>query len=459
MWKKARVVPVFKSGDRKDITKYRPICILSVFSKVFESLICPVLTWYMKSTIIENQHGFIKKRSTTSNLALFVDDLSKALDQSKQIDCVYTDLAKAFDVVDHNILLAKLAKYGICGNLLNWLESYLKNRNMNVVIGGYQSNSFVATSGVPQGSILGPALFGIFINDIAECFLYCQFHLYADDLKLYNTINNVSDAINMQQDINRLSVWCNNNNLKLNCLKCYSITFSRKVNNINFDYIIDGNILENVKQISDLGIIIDHKLSFIPHTDYVITKALKLLGFIIRNTKEFKKSSTKLTLFNSLIRSRLEYCSVAWNPYYQVHKSRIERVQKKFLRHVAYKENILKEINNYNDLLKRYKTLSLSNRREMMDLCFLHKIINGDIDCPNLLNRIRLSIPKQNARSLIKSKQTFRARICKSNLGSAAPLNRIVISYNNVFRKANLDIFQHSASLFKNKIKNHLMSL
>ncbi|XP_061379603.1 uncharacterized protein LOC133319395 [Danaus plexippus] len=456
LWKKARVVPIFKSGDKNDIKNYRPICLLSVFSKIFESFISPLLTWHMKSTMIDNQHGFTKKRSTMSNLAIFVDDISKAMDNSERIDCIYTDLEKAFDLVDHHILLQKLSDYGIDDYLLRWLESYLTGRTSNVVVGGYQSDAFTATSGVPQGSILGPILFGIFVNDIAKCFKHCEFQLYADDLKLYKTINDIKDARNMQMDVDRLGLWCDQNKLKLNHLKCYAITFSRKESNFIFDYNIKENVLKRLHQISDLGVTLDHKLTFIPHIDNIITNAFKVLGFIIRITKEFKKSSTKIALFNSLIRSKLEYCSVVWNPQYQTHRDRIERVQKKFLRHLAYKDKVLRQNDRYEDLLNLYHTPSLCNRRKLIDLCFLHRIVKGDLDSANLLERVGLAIPKYNSRSHIRNKHTFRERFARTNIGRNAPINRMILTYNNVFKGAGLDIFKHSLLPFKRLAKGYL---
>ena len=228
LWKKARVVPIFKSGDKKDITKYRPICILSVFSKIFEVIMCRSLSWYVKPFMIESQHGFLKNRSTMTNLVSFINDVSEVLDSNGQVDCIYTDLAKAFDVVDHSVLIHKLRNYGICGKVINWITSYLDNRELNVVIGGHQSDTFIATSGVPQGSHLGPILFGIFINDIITCFDNCRIFLYADDLKMFKKISSIDDSIKMQADLEKLVSWCKHNNLNLNHQKCYSITFSRK---------------------------------------------------------------------------------------------------------------------------------------------------------------------------------------------------------------------------------------
>lgn len=175
-----------------------------------------------------------------------------------------------------------------------------------------------------------------------------------------------------------------------------------------------------------------------------------MLGFILRSTKDFKKSSTKIILFNLYVRNTLEYCSIVWNPFYQTHKNRLERVQKKMLRTLCYKDNLNY---NYNNLLKHYKISSLSTRRNVLDLCFLNKIINGDIDCPDLVQKIRLAVPRNPLRTS-SSKPTFISKTPRTNLGLNAPLNRILQLYNLISNgKEELDVFKFSRNIFKKKLK------
>lgn len=455
MWKESRIVPVHKDGDRSDITKYRPISILSIFPKIFESLVCPVINWHMKSRFISNQHGFLRYKSTMSNLAIYINDISECMDKNIQVDSIYTDFSKAFDMVDHYVLISKLKAYGFEGNFLRWLESYLRDRKLKVVIGGFASREFSAGTGVPQGSHLGPVLFNIFINDITTCFHHSNFLLYADDLKLYRDIQNVDDCNKLQSDLTRLQQWCDKNKMTLNPDKCYHLTFTKKNNAINYDYKINEISLKKLTNIRDLGVIVDNKLSFISHVDKITSQAFRISGLIIRSTKQFRKSVTRLVLFFALSRSILEYCSIVWNPHYKVHSNRIERVQKKFLRHVAFRDRSLKSHPTYKDQLIKYRTLSLSDRRTVLDLCFLYKIIHGQIDSPQILQKIKFVTPRPNSR--LKHFVPFKASFSRTNVGTSAPVNRIIKSYNKIVKELDVDIYHDSIKSFKSKLKAHFL--
>lgn len=215
-WKISRVVPVFKKGDPSNIKNYRPISILSCCSKLFESLVCPLLANHVKSILHSAQHGFRRGRSVETNLIEFLSYLSTVVDGGGQVDGVYTDFSSAFDKVSHSLLIMKLESVGIAGCMLDWFRTYLNNRTQTVSAAGFISETYRARSGVPQGSHLGPVLFNIFINDIVSEIHHCRFLLYADDLKLYTTVSTAQDAKLLQGDIDRISVWCERNGMVLN---------------------------------------------------------------------------------------------------------------------------------------------------------------------------------------------------------------------------------------------------
>ena len=202
-WRTAMVIPIFKSGDKKDVKNYRPISKLSVAGKLFEKLVYSRIHNFIISNLGPEQHGFFRGRSLETNLFLFMEYIHAHLDSRIQVDAIYTDFSKAFDKISHNILLARLAEVGVSGTLLDWIQSYLTGRSQFVQIQGFCSDRFAPTSGVPQGSHLGPLFFIVYINKIRSCFQHCNILLYADDLKIFNRIHSISDCMNVQADLNR----------------------------------------------------------------------------------------------------------------------------------------------------------------------------------------------------------------------------------------------------------------
>lgn len=216
-----------------------------------------------------------------SNLAEYVNFLSTNLANGGQIDAIYTDFAKAFDKVAHIILLRKLDQFPINNCIKAWIYSYLTERNQIVCVNGAKSELIKPTSSVPQGSILAPLLFSLFINDLVKD-LHCNVLLFADDCKIYQPIKTINDCLALQKDLLTLSNWCNENKLHLNVKKCSVISFTRKTERHfqYFQYRINDSILPTSRVAKDLGVIFDEKLSFNNHVRSIITRASKLLGFI-----------------------------------------------------------------------------------------------------------------------------------------------------------------------------------
>ena len=194
LWKKSKICPVFKKDDKNKIENYRPIALLSNFSKVFESVLHNQLSFYVTSQIVDQQHGFTSGKSTVTNLCMVAQYISENIDSNIQVDVVYTDFSKAFDRLDHGILLSKLPSFGFDDRLVKFIQDYLSDRSQYVQYRGYRSSDFTATSGVPQGSILGPLFFNIFINDITLK-LTNSCLLYEDDLKIMRSVKSPEDCI------------------------------------------------------------------------------------------------------------------------------------------------------------------------------------------------------------------------------------------------------------------------
>jgi hypothetical protein len=270
-----------------------------------------------------------------------------------QIDSVYFGLSSAFDIIPHNILLHTLSNFGLSSSSVNWFHSYLDNRHSPVCISGTLLFSILVKSGAPQGSTLGPLLFNIFINDICNSIHNSMYLLLADDLKIYHTIINVDDCKLLQHDIKSVHNWCLGNGMKINLGKTTIISFSHKTNSIYFNYKLCNNLVTCSQCVKDLGVLLDCKLYFHQHTDYILSQGLKILGLIRYITSSFSTLESLLVLYSSLVRSKLEYASVVWNSITSTNSAKLERIQRKFavVRYTRVFSNA--STSKYEDILDR----------------------------------------------------------------------------------------------------------
>ena len=448
-WKTSKICPVFKSGDRSNVANYRPIVILCNFSKLFELVFQEYLLAHIRPQISEYQHGFISGRSTISNLVSITQYIANILDNAGQVDIIFTDFSKAFDRLDHGILLIKLSRAGLDLNLLTLFNSYLCERRMTVQVNGFKSNEFVATSGVPQGSVLGPLLFIIFINDICKN-LCSHILLYADDCKVFGRVDSLKDCETIQSDLNKLKNWCDVNSLPLNINKCKVMSFCRKKVLIKFAYNIADVELEVCTSFKDLGVIFDPKLSFIYHINMVIKSSYKQLGFIIRNSKSFTDIKTLKTLYFAFVRSRLEYASVVWCPGYELYINCLERVQRRFLKYLtfncdcAYPERGTPQ----SALLNRFDINLLSTRRKLAGFVFLYKLLNNLLDSPSLLSNINFHVPRVNSRN----SNIFSFPVPHTNVLLFSPLYRVCAEF--LLFQDEIDLFFCSIAIIKRIVLN-----
>lgn len=386
-----------------------------------------------------------------SNLLFFCDVIRDAMDNHYQVDAIYTDFAKAFDKISFNTLLLKLWNLGMHGDIFRWIKSYVENRCQAVVLGGYTSQFKETTSGVPQGSHLGPLLFILYINDITACLSNSNALLYADDTKIFKVIKTHNDCVLLQEDLNKFQSYCENNSLFLNSDKCSVITFTRKQKPVLHNYKLGDNYLTRTQNIRDLGVIIDSKLTFNSHIDKIVNKSFKLLGFILRVAKPFRRPLTYKLLYNSYVRSRLEFASAVWSPHYQVHIDRIERVQKKFIKALEFRTG-----GTYIDYVSsaaKHNFHTLSHRRSCNDILFLYKILNNLVDAPLLLNQINFRVPRRSERSC-RGKALFSIAGSKTRHAQHSYIKRACRLYNDKCMDA--DLFCSSLTGFKNTISSLL---
>ena len=280
----------------------------------------------MLNHILSNaQHGFHSKRSCETQLLLTVHDFASGLNDGKQTDTIILDFTKAFDKVSHKHLCTKLHYYGIRDPILDWIKDFISNRSQQVILDGCSSESLPVTSGVPQGTVLGPLLFLCFVNDIPDC-VSSNIRLYADDILLYRTINVMDDCVKLQDDLNALQQWEKRWQMHFNPSKCCYIRLSNKQHLLDYNYNIHNTVLQVTNTIKYLGVHIDDKLTWKSHT--IVTKANSVKGFLSRNFKHCPPS-VKSKCYQTLIRPVLEYASIVWSPYLVTLIDKIEAVQRR----------------------------------------------------------------------------------------------------------------------------------
>ena len=339
-WKRSNVVPVFKKGDKSAVTNYRPISLLSIVSKLCEHCVLKKLVSSLSSLLCSEQHGFVQKRSWVTQLLTVLQDLGSALDVGDETDVLYLDFSKAFDSVPHNLLLYKLSLYGIGGSLHDWLSDYLTSRSQRVLVEGSFSSWVDVSSGVPQGSLLGPMLFILFINDLPRTVSEgTSIALFADDAKCFRTVRCNNDYVMLQNDIDNLYDWSLNWGLSYNLDKCVIMRISRKrissVPSLSVSpYEVGGHTLTVVPSQKDLGVTITNKLTWNVHIESIVAKANRMLGFLRRNCANIGTDSKRI-LYLSFVRSHLGYASEVWAPQTTITNIRlIESVQRRATRFI-----------------------------------------------------------------------------------------------------------------------------
>lgn len=448
IWKKAFIRPIFKKDSKNVVNNYRPIAKLSAVPKIFELVVFDSIYSKCSNIISGIQHGFVKHKSTTTNLVESTSIFLNNMESGFQTDVIYTDFSKAFDILPHSIILLKLEKYGFPRSFIKWIGSYLNGRTYSVVFRSSVSNPFTANSGVPQGSHLGPLLFILSVNDVGSFINHSNIKIYADDMKIFKKITSMGDATLLQSDLNNFFSWCTINNLLLNVSKCAQVTYSRRSINFNFTYSINNSNLSKTQSIRDLGVLFDSKLNFRAHYESIIHKANSMLGFVKRWSREFKDPYTLKSLYTSLVRPNLEYASQVWSPFYQIHENRIESIQKNFLRfalrNLRWNDPII--LPPYENRLKLIQLSTLKLRREAADIVFLTEIIKGNIISPEILNKINF-----NTISHLRSSNLFITTHHRTNYGSNEPIHRM-LSMGNKY-KSYIDFTQKKDTL-KHKIFN-----
>ena len=372
----ATVTPIFKKGDKSDPANYRPVSLTSILCKVLERIICEDIIAHLKTNnlIARQQHGFITGKSTVTNLLEALDIWTEALSHSLPVDVVFLDYAKAFDTVPHERLLAQVQALGVNAKTHQWIRSFLTGRRQRVNVNGSLSDWEFVTSGVPQGSVLGPLLFSMFVCDVPDL-LNCHISMFADDTKVYQVINERDGELhNLQEDINSLQDWAKTMQMIFHPLKCKVMHLGPTNPGSEYTMTTMGggkHTLEAVCEEKDLGVTIDMKLSFSKHVTNQINKANRILG-AIKHTFANIDSDIFKALYKSIVRPHLEYATVIWSPKFKKDKDALEQVQRRATRLV----NGLSHL-SYSDRLRSLNLPTLEFRRKRSDIIETFKILKG----------------------------------------------------------------------------------
>ena len=419
-WKLANVTPIFKKGDKSQPKNYRPISLTSVVCKLMETIIRDKIVNFLEENKIikDSQHGFRNKRSCLTNLLDFYNEVYSMYDDTRSVDVIYLDFQKAFDKVPHNRLLSKIHNHGIRGSIHRWLGDWLSERKQRVVINGNSSDWRDVISGVPQGSVLGPILFIIYVNDIDDG-LNSKISKFADDTKIASKVTTTGDRDNLQNDLDRLANWAHKWQMKFNVEKCKVLHIGS--NNDHVNYSMNGAELSKVDQEKDLGVLISKDLKPSLQCKEVIKTANKLVGFIGRSF-EHKSEKVIRTLYNSLVRPHLEYCVQFWSPYYRKDIDKLERVQRRVTKMIPRLRN-----KPYEERLKELNLFSLSKRRLRGDLIEVYKMFKGfdNINIDDYLTVDRTHATRSNGYKIVGKRFT-------SNEAKHFFFNRIVNVWNGL---------------------------
>ena len=434
-WKHSIITPKLKKGSPSNPHNYRPIALTCTCCKIFETLVASDLTNYLLShnLINKQQHGFLKNHSTTTNLLESINDWTISLSNHNSVVVGYIDFTRAFDTVVHLKLFQKLQAYGISGNLLFWIQAFLTNRTQSVKVGSSISASLPVTSGVPQGSVLGPMLFNLFINDLTDPLNSITVKLFADDVKLYTNLTLPQAATNFQSHLDYIKSWADTWQLTIANSKCNILELGPHPSNTTFS--ISGTPIELSNTVKDLGVTIDSKLKFTQHITDIVRRAHQRASLIYRSFIS-RDTCILIRALKTYVRPLVEYASQIWSPTCLHLITKLESVQRAFTKKLPGLSKL-----TYDHRLRTLNLQSLEHRRLLSDLMTCFKIIRGFtsitlsdifVPSPNTTSRghpFRLLVPlaKTNTR-----KRFFTCRIIK--IWNSLPLDTVCASSPLAFK-------------------------
>ena len=448
----ARVIPLFKADDQSLSTNYRPVSVLPSFSKFLERIIYNRLNDYLTNlnVLCDELYGFRKNHSPTLALIDLYDKISSALDRGDIAVGIFLDLSKAFDTVNHNILFDKLEHYGIRGLALKWVKSYFSNRLQFVDFNGHVSSRFNISCGVPQGSILGPLFFLLYINDIVNASTALQLILFADDTNVFLSGKDPDYLVNqLNIELNKLSVWFRVNKLSLNLKKTKLIVFNpnQKRRSYNFQILINKQHIDQVKETVSLGVIIDENVTWKSEISHVANKVSKSIGMIQKSSFYLSSYSLRVLYF-SLVYPYFFYSNIVWASTYKTNLVRLVKLQKRVVRIIdkshfnAHSDPIFKKLG----ILKLHDL----NLLQLGQFMFSYQIRTLP---PKLVSKFTLNSQIHTYYS--RNSHAFRLPFCRTNIKQFSVFYQGPKFYNSL----DIDIMNSSSTAsFKKALKSSLFN-
>ena len=378
--KEANIAPIYKGGSRGLPKNYRPVALTSHLIKIFEKIVVKRLTEFLEinNHMNENQHGFRSGRSCLSQLLAHYEKILNILESGKVADVVYLDFAKAFDKVDHGILMHKMKHYNVTGKVAIWIQNFLSERKQRVTVENHASKDSPVTSGVPQGTVLGPLLFLILISDIDKNIQQSSVSSFADDTRVLKDVSNINDCNDLKNDLQKIYNWASENNMCFNSCKFETMRYTTQTSTIELSSYAanDGTEIEKHSDLRDLGVTMSDDATFHNHINNIVRASKMKSGWILRTFSSRDKISM-LTLWKQLVIPVLDYCSQLWSPWTRVEISKLEAVQRTFTSKITEVNHL-----NYWERLKLLKLYSLQRRRERYIIIYVWKMICGLV--PNI---------------------------------------------------------------------------
>ena len=440
-WKEANIIPLFKKGSRNKSENYRPVSLTSVICKLLERLIKDhMVDFLVKHKLLNSsQHGFLKARSCLTNMLCFLEEITKWIDVGSPVDIIYLDFQKAFDKVPHQRLLHKLKAHGIGDSITDWIEQWLTDRRQRVVVDGEVSNWKSVLSGVPQGSVLGPILFLIYINDLDDS-ITSNVLKFADDTKLFRKVNTDGDKQHLQNDLDRLVKWSEKWQMLFNFGKCKCLHTGH--GNLNVNYKMGDTVLGTTVKEKDLGVTISADMKVSEQCGIAASKGNQILGLIRRNIT-YKGKKLIIPLYKAIVRPHLEYCIQAWRPYRKKDIDTLERIQRRATKMIPELRDL-----SYEERLKECGLTTLETRRLRGDQIEVFKILNGY----EIIDRNMFFSLKKDSRTRGHEVKLVKDQ-CRLDIRKHSFSQRTINEWNKLSTDC---VTASSVNMFKNKVDTYI---